>query len=267
MGVCLRIGVLGTAQRSGHGEIAMRSVAAAFQRLVVETARSLDVAAQLGGEVDCASAVIHCPAPEAALALARRIFRRAFLAPRTPEDVRLWLHGVAVPSDADEPVHDSETPDGLPGIDVLRPSHAANCGRAILAAGWRGMRMLVDDRLLTDQMRGMFRIPLGRLGVIPFRRMNHTPYPGAAGKGCQDFLWMAETPNEWQQYTTRMKQRMLWSAHETEELADAAATQVVFHECDAILNSVLRKNRDQDGEGRVDPESESEPDRRRVNDG
>ena len=89
-------------------------------------------------------------------------------------------------------------------------------------------------------------------------------YPGAAGKGCQDFLWMAETPNEWQQYTTRMKQRMLWSAHEMEELHDAAATQVVFHECDAILNSVLRKNRDQDGDVRPEQEDDSEPDHRRA---
>lgn len=242
----------------------MRSVGTAFQRLMVETARSLDVANQLGGEIDTDSAVIHCPAPEAALALARRIFRRAFLSPRTPDDLRLWLHGVAVPSEADEPVHESETPDNLPGIDLLRPAPAANCGRAILTSGWRGMRILVDDRLLTDQMRGMFRIPLGRLGVIPFRRMNHTPYPGAAGKGCQDFLWMAETPNEWQQYTTRMKQRMLWSAHEAEELHDAASTQVVFHECEAILQSVLRKNRDQDGDDRQEPDGDGDGDRRRA---
>jgi len=81
-----------------------------------------------------------------------------------------------------------------------------------------------------------------RLGVIPFRRMNYTPYPGATQRGFQDFLWMAETQQEWGQYALRMKQRMLWCASDAEEFTQAAATQIVFHECDAILQSVARKN-------------------------
>ena len=213
-----------------------------FHDLVLDTVSTLDCASSVAGELEADWCALLCPTAEAALALGRRIFRRAWFEPRHSEDPRCWMRGIVVPATPDAALRRREPDEELPGIGrtVFAPEvlHAL----AALRSGFRGMRLLVAAELLNDSLRGLFRIPLGRLGVIPFRAMNHTPYPPNLGREFQDFLWMAETSHEWSQYCTRMKQRMLWSAHAPEEFQQAAATQVVFHECDAILGSVLRKN-------------------------
>lgn len=224
------------------GPAAVTALFEDFADLVLDTAASLDVSAQLLGEIDGDTCSIQCPTAESALALGRRIFRRAWLEARTPEDLRLWMRGVVVPCTANGSRRNFETDEEVGGIRrVLAPDDMMKA-RAVLVSGFRGMRLLVDETLLSDQLRGQFRVPLGRLGVIPFRRMNFTPYPPGLRRTLQDFLWMAETAHEWHNYTMRMKQRSLWSANDSAEFSQAAATQVVFHEVDAILQSVMRKN-------------------------
>jgi len=243
MSALLCIDLLGTKARwrfGGHD--AAGAAFEDFADLILDTAATMDVAARLTGDIEGDWCAIVCPTPEAALALARRIFRRAWLETRTPDDPRLWLRGVVLPIDENAPVRTTTADDELQGIRRTWFSPAAMQAVGLLRAGYHGMRLLVADSLLNDHLRGMFRIPLGRLGVIPFRRMNYTPYPGAVQRGYQDFLWMAETQQEWGQYALRMKQRMLWSAADQDEFAQASATQIVFHECDAILQSVARKN-------------------------
>ncbi|MEC7584684.1 MAG: hypothetical protein VYE77_10220, partial [Planctomycetota bacterium] len=203
---------------------------------------SLESPADLLGSIRQNSVVLQCPCVKTALALGRRLFRRAWLETRTPHDKRLWLRGCITVGEV--------TPDGaqvaaselLPGVQKYAPSPSVQKAVSHLRAGFRGMRILIDEELLDDQLRGVFRIPLGRLGVIPFRRMNFTPYPKSLNQRFQDFLWMADNGAEWAQYNVRMKQRMLWSVEDHSEFVQAAATQVVFHECDAILQSVHRKN-------------------------
>jgi hypothetical protein len=263
MTALLRIELLGVHElwRTG-GPAAADEAFADLHDLVLDTARNLDVADTVTGDLDADGCTIACPVPEAALALGRRVFRRAWLEPRTPDEPRLWLRGVIVDGRDNRPVRTVTPSEDLPGIQESRWSGPAFEAMAALRSGFRGMRLLVADSILTDTLRGMFRIPLGRLGVIPFRRMNHTPYPGPLGHGFQDLLWMAEVRQEWGQYVSRMKQRMLWSSHAEGELAHAAATQVVFHECDAILQSVVRKNEQQDRGAsweRDDAETASDP--------
>jgi hypothetical protein len=213
-----------------------------FADLVLDTAGSIDVAAQMQGDIDGDWCALRCPTPESALALGRRVFRRAWLEARSPQDARLWLRGTVLPCEPETVVRRREADHELAGIQRNWQAPVAIEATMALHTGFDGMRLLVADELLSDHLRGMFRIPLGRLGVIPFRHMNHTPYPPALGRSYQDFLWMAETMQEWSHYAMRMKQRLLWSAQDREEFAHAAATQVVFHECDAILQSVTRKN-------------------------
>lgn len=212
-----------------------------FADLVLDTVTTLDCANEVRGEVEADWCALLCPTAEAALALGRRIFRRTWFDAQKPEDPRFWVRGIVTPAGGDAALR--RLPDDeFPGINRTEFGRDLLEALAALRSGFRGMRLLVADVLLNDQLRGMFRIPLGRLGVIPFRSMNHTPYPASLGRGYQDFLWMAETAHEWSQYCVRMKQRLMWSAHTPEEFQQAAATQIVFHECDAILGSVLRKN-------------------------
>jgi hypothetical protein len=242
MSALLCIDLLGTQSRWRQG--GLEPVLAAFDDfadLTFDTTGSIDVAAKILGEVDGDWCALECPTPESAMALGRRIFRRAWLEPRSPHDPRMWLRGAVLPADPGG-VRRREPDQELPSIHRTWTSPSAVAATMALRTGFDGMRLLVADELLNDQLRGMFRIPLGRLGVIPFRRMNHTPYPPTLGRSYQDFLWMAETMQEWAHYSMRMKQRLLWSAQDRDEFAHAAATQVVFHECDAILQSVTRKN-------------------------
>ena len=213
-----------------------------FSELVLDTAESLDCPAELIGTIRQSSVVLECQTIKTALALGRRLFRRAWLETRTPHDLRLWLRGCITAGKLGTDPTQIAPSKLLPGIqkDVLNPSVQKAVSQ--LRSGYRGMRILIDQDLLDDQLRGVFRIPLGRLGVIPFRRMNFTPYPKSLHSRFQDFLWMADNGTEWAQYNLRMKQRMLWSAEDNSEFVQAAATQVVFHECDAILQSVHRKN-------------------------
>jgi hypothetical protein len=213
-----------------------------FADLVLDTVASIDVAPAMRGDQVGNWSALRCPSPESALALGRRIFRRAWLESRSPSDERLWLRGIVLPTGDEVLTARVEPDDELPQVQRHWRFPGTLAALASLRAGVAGMRLLVADEMITDQLRGMFRIPLGRLGVIPFRRMNHTPYPEQLDRPCQDFLWMAETLIDWNHYVQRMKQRLLWSAHDPEEFRIAAATQVVFHECDAILMSVTRKN-------------------------
>jgi len=251
MSVLLTIDLLGAESRwRTGGPGAAAALFDDFTDLVLDTVASLDVASEVRGEIDSDWCGLVCPSVESALALARRIFRRAWLESRNSDDLRLWLRGVVLPTD-DSAVRHSAPDDELTGISRTTATPGFMRALATLRSGFQGMRILVDEELLTDQLRGMFRVPLGRLGLIPFRRMNFTPYPPSLKKTMQDFLWMAETQNEWGTYMMRMKQRTLWSAHNEAEFQDAAATQPVFCEVDAIIQSVIRKNQQRGGaEGR-----------------
>jgi len=243
MNTLLVVDLLGTRSRwQAGGSAAADRAFAAFAQLVADTARNLDTAAELIGDIEADFAAVICPTTESALALGRRIFRRAFLEPRDDLDPRQWLRGAICDGGDDAAVRMRVAMAELPGLRRMQFSPSVMDALAVVRSGFRGMRLLVADAVLNDQLRGMFRIPLGRLGVIPFRRLKHTPYPRGLADDYQDLLWMADTPPEWRQYAMKMKQRVLWSALDLGELEQAAATQVVFHECDSILQSVARKN-------------------------
>ncbi len=256
MSVLLTIDLLGATTRWRSGD---PGDAAAlfddFADLVLDTVGSMDVADQIHGDIEANWCSLLCPTIEAALALSRRIFRRAWLDPRSADDMRLWMRASVSPSD-DDAIRHTGPDEELAQIRRTTATPSLMRSLAALRGGLQGMRILVDESLLSDPLRGMFRVPLGRLGFIPFRRMNFTPYPATLKRTWQDFLWMADTQTEWVNYTLRMKQRLLWTANDPGEALEAAATQVVFHEVDAIVQSVVRKNTMRGDDGRSSPRRE-----------
>lgn len=264
MTTLLLLDLLGSRDRWRHGGPALvERVFDHFHHLVYDAARGLDAAAELRGDLEGDRAAIWCPNAEVALALGRRLFRRVFLEPRSPDDLRLWVRGVvcdASGADGDTVRTLEDTaPAELPGLRRHVFGPGMQDALSVLYSGFQGMRLLVANSLLNDTLRGRFRIPVGRLGVIPFRKLNHSPYPASIHRNYQDCLWMAESQQEWGSYESRMTMRMLWSARNPQEFSQAAATQGVFHETLLILKSVARKSTWQDEADGADEVSELEP--------
>lgn len=101
------------------------------------------------------------------------------------------------------------------------------------------MRLLIREEIINDRVRAAFRIQYGKNSFIPFRRLRHSNYPKTIEGNLIDFLWMAEGDDrEWSNIMIHMTSRLRYSARDPEEFIHAAATQVVFHECAAIRQSV-----------------------------
>lgn len=261
MTTLLLLDLLGSRDRWRHGGPALvERVFDHFHNLVCDAARGLDAAPELRGDLEGDRAAIWCPNAETALALGRRLFRRTFLEPRSPDDLRLWLRGVVCDASEGQTARtiEPEPPSELPGLHRHVFGPGMQDALSVLYSGFQGMRLLVANSLLHDNLRGRFRIPLGRLGVIPFRKLNHSPYPASIHRNYQDCLWMAETQQEWGTYESRMTMRMLWSARNPQEFSQAAATQGVFHETLLILKSVARKASWQE-DGEAEPEAGEAP--------
>ncbi len=110
-------------------------------------------------------------------------------------------------------------------------------------SGFKGMRLLVNLELVTTHVQNEMRLAFGKRTLIPFRRLNYSYYPERVSEGYTDFLWMAcQSEEEWQDRTLRMTSRLRYAARDEEELAQAAATQIVFHECAAIRQSVISRS-------------------------
>ena len=104
------------------------------------------------------------------------------------------------------------------------------------------MRLLVKRTLVDANVQERMKISFGTHMLIPFRRLNHSLYPSRVDGEYTDFLWMACHPEtDWHDLVLRMSSRLRYASRIQEELAQAAATQVVFHECAAIRQSVISR--------------------------
>ena len=131
-------------------------------------------------------------------------------------------------------------------VDGLRFLYAGPLFDAVSVekSGFRGMRMLIASELITRQLRTTFRHPIGNRSFIPFRRLNHSQYPGRISEGYHDVLWMFSPDEaEWRDRKRLMSSRLRWSGNDPEEFVQAAATQLVFSECQAILTTLQGRRR------------------------
>ncbi|MEM9380479.1 MAG: hypothetical protein AAGB93_11070, partial [Planctomycetota bacterium] len=112
---------------------------------------------------------------------------------------------------------------------------------AVERSGFKGMRVLIDDRLVDRALKDHFKIATKTAPLIPFRKLGHSGYPESVAGGFQDFFWMAAPPDEWEVLAKQMAKRLRWAAKDSEEFVHAAATQVVYHEVLSIKLSLASK--------------------------
>lgn len=211
-----------------------------FKKMVNIAARQAPNGEVLDGGIETDAAMIVCRSPIEAFRIGQRLFLAAFSGRLSPETPRLWLRGCVVPHPEEGFLRSGEPlRDPVDRITAYRYSESALEAVSIEKSGYKGMRLLVHSELITSSVQTQMRVPLGGQNLIPFRRLNYSIYPARLDRLYTDFLWMAcETDDDWFKLSLQMKNRLRYAGPDPEELAQAAATQLVFNECAAIRRSL-----------------------------
>lgn len=215
-----------------------------LRTLVVAALREAGTNRPTAGGVETDASTLVFQSASEAISVGTTLYRLAFATGQTASDERLWLRGAIVPFEPAEPLR-TERSLSPPYTALKYQQYAGSLldAIAIEKSGIKGMRLIIDASVVTDRVCRQFRIPISTRYLIPFRRLNHSPYPPRIESGYRDVLWMASADEEdWAGLKQRMATRLRHSSHNPEELLQAAATQVVFHECNAMLHALRRRD-------------------------
>ncbi len=235
--VILFVDVLGVRSKwlSG-GQPAAEAAFQEFRTLIAASMKGTVSDSLVRGVVESDSAALTfsslLPALEAAKALYSAAFRR--------KHGRVWLRGCIVSLDGQDALRTSTTFSGkLKSIELNLYSKPLLEAIAVEKSGFKGMRLLVESSLITAEVRAAVKQPIGHLNFIPLCKLKAMRYPKRIDGLFVDYLWMATVErDEFDDMRSIMAVRLRGAAGDPEEFNQAAATQVVFHECGAILGSL-----------------------------
>ena len=117
--------------------------------------------------------------------------------------------------------------------------HAPHRSRSPTACHYILQGLIVSKDLITSALTTANKLSIGGFSFITLKKLRNSTYPKRIEEGFIDYFWMATDDAERLTAMERiMALRLRASAHDAEEFAQAAATQVVFHECAAIIGSL-----------------------------
>lgn len=247
MAVILFVDMLGGRRRWQDGGV--EGATRAFYRFkstVNAAARRAPAGEVLDGVIETDAAMLVCRSAVEATRIARRLYVGAFLAGRIHRKTeRHWYRGCIVAHDTDDFLRiGTELRSPVESVSAFRYSEAALQAVSVEKSGFKGMRLLVELELVNGAMQQATKISFDTHTLIPFRQLRYSHYPARVAGRFTDFLWMAgDSDREWHDLTLRMTSRLRYSAKDPEEMAQAAATQILFHECAAIRQSVIGRAR------------------------
>lgn len=246
----LYIDVLGMKARWQGGNLG--TVKAAFARLedlVQQSLAQLPTDTQYDARLQSDAAAILFADASPAIRVGRSIFQAA--AGTSTETERFWLRGLITSAPAELYSLETVSDYGAP-FRCLRIRHFADqllSAVLIEQSGPKGARLLLEQELVSQHLKSEFAIDVAPGRLYPFRRLDNSAYPRVEADAFCDVLWMFPdpyTPNSWRDRQRRMNNMLRWAGgvaaatgHD-EEFSHAAATALVFTECDAILGSVQR---------------------------
>ena len=213
-----------------------------FRALILGTLHSERSSDVLHGVVESDSVALVCRTAQVAFRVGQRLYRQAFDR-HQQGGRRVWLHGVLCPWAAEGDLRTTNPiADAHPKIatieyrsELLEAINAEKCGI-------KGMRLLVHNDLIDGPVRSGFSFRVGTHQFYAFSRLSHCPYPPTLQGNYQDFLWMASSDQYQQQRdASQIAASLRMSAQSQDEFLQAAATQVLFHEYAAIINSLRRR--------------------------
>jgi hypothetical protein len=242
--VLLLVDILGTksvwAQEGRDGATALFDQ---FADLIRREAES-DSTGILSGAIegDCAALIFDSAVN--AVRFGTGLYCRTFFGPRSAAATanRIWLRGVIVRIEGAADVQWLRTQEPL-SVQLPQLRRETYSGELLDAlsmekAGFKGMRLLIDPGLITTELRRKHRLLFGTRRFFPFKHLANSAY-GPRLDDHLDVLWMSTADDDlWRKRRARMSARMRYSAKVVEEVLQAAATQVVFDECGAIIDSL-----------------------------
>ena len=241
----LYLDVLGARQRWHRDGVAGAECASKTLRvLTASVLKPLDKR-PLDGGIDTDSVCLIFAEPEDAIRAGRDFFRAAFRTGDANALSRLWLRGVILQHWPEEPFRrprSLSTP--LSMVQYHQYSRSLLEAISVETSGFKGMRLLVENSLITAHTCQAFQVPVGDGCLIPFLQLQDSFYPARVEGKYRDFLWMADRDEEaWLNRKTMMGDRLGWSAQVKEEQLQAAASQDVFDECNAVILSLKHRKK------------------------
>lgn len=211
-----------------------------FRNVVAASLKGLLAGDVVDGLIETDAVALTCKNVATALAIGQRLYGMVFRQTQHNRERRYWLRGVIVPRAADEPLRRVGAFAGrLAHISLVHYESELFDAIAIEKSGLKGMRLLVDRSLITPEISREYRIPHENLWFIPFKHLRDSYYPRNISETHLDYLWMAsEKAEDRRSMEILMSQRLRLASHDPEELLQAAATQVVFHEYAAMIGSL-----------------------------
>ena len=229
------------AQWHAGGRVAAEAAFVQFRSALQKALQQEAGVVVLHGGVESDSAAVVFANTEQAIRVGRRLYRNVFLTPGKAKDQRLWVRGAIMPAPAVARLRTSAPlPAPYQALEAFSYEPELLEAIAVEKSGIKGMRLIISDALLTSKLRSQFAIQIGKENLIPFKQLANSSYPGRVRTGFSDILWMMDGQT-WQDTQVQMGKRLRWAANNPEEFIQAAATQVVFHECEAIAVSLRRR--------------------------
>lgn len=239
----LFVDLLGVKARWHHGgreaaEDAFRLFNSAVVR-AVQTHGEDDV---LSGMVESDSAAVVCASQHAAVRVGVGLYRDTFSFSSEARFGRPWLRGAILPYTGARSLRTaSETAAANVTVSSFEPDLLDAI--AVEKAGYKGMRLLIARSLVNDALRDAHCLHLENgANMHMFKRLTHSAYPGRLSPGYEDVLWMACLNQELDGVRRIMARRLRYAARDSEEFLQAAATQLLFSEYDAILGSLVARD-------------------------
>lgn len=235
------------------GRAGAEKIFQAFRGLVAYSLKETTKEEVLHGVVESDSAILVCDSASTALRIGQRLYKATFMQKERMHEDRYWFRGVIVPCEKDHVLQNrTHFNRKLNHVDIVLYKSELMDAIQVEKSGFKGMRLLIDKTLVTESVNKEFAINIHGLALIPIKQLRNSPYPSRIDGNYLDYLWMASNDaDEIINFERQMALRLRHAAKNIEEFLQAAATQVVFHECSAIIGSLRTRREYQIKKGRV----------------
>lgn len=210
-----------------------------FDRIVIRAAKP-DAGGILSGGIETDSAAFICKSADVAMRIVHRLYTHAFNADSDDPSKRMWFRGAVVPAGNGELRTERQASGSMAGVRIVKYAREFFEAVSIEKSGFKGMRLLVSRDIIDADLKGGMRLTWRGSFLVPFKRMKFSCYPKGPADHLQDYLWMIDSLEQplWIDRVRQMSVRLRSAAADPEEFVQAAATQVLFHEADALVRSV-----------------------------